>query len=200
MKIIHIAISAVVYLSCINSTQDKPSDVILEKDIAYPYTAGQSSDSSKWTDSFIELKKAITTGDRKMVKTFVDFPIKNKGNEIWYLVDSKFVMEIDPKKIKPFTETDFDKYYSSIFTLDLIKTFEKLDIENFFKTNKNTSPELEVVKGSKSRLEASYDKTTHKVTLNLFTTGKEIGEFAVIYEFDITPDQKIKFRQVHIAG
>jgi hypothetical protein len=109
-------------------------------------------------------------------------------------------MEIDPKEIKPFTEADYDKYFSSIFALDLRKTFEKLNVEEFFKTNKSTSPEIEVVKGSKSKLEASYDKDSHKVTLNLLTTGQEFSEFAVIYEFDITQDQKIKFRQVHVAG
>lgn len=201
MKILSIAIGAFFYLACTNSTQDKFStDATLQKDTSNSSNTEQSSDSSKWTDNFLELKKAITTGDRKAVKTFVDFPIKNKGNEIWYLADSRLVMEIDPKEIKPFTEADFDKYFSSIFALDLRKTFEKLDVEEFFKTTKSTSPEIEVVKDSKSKLEANYDKTTNKVTLTLLTTGKELPEFAVIYEFDITPDQKIKFRQVHVAG
>jgi hypothetical protein len=200
MKILYIIIGAFISLSCTNSTQNKPSGITSQEGTSNSTTPEQSSDSSKWTDSFLELKEAITTGDRKAVKSFIDFPIKNKENEIWYLADSKLVMEISSKEIKPFTEADFDKYFSSIFALDLRKTLAKLNVEEFFKTNKSTSPEIEVVKDSKSKLEASYDKTTQKVTLTLLTTGQEFAEFAVAYEFDITPDQKIKFRQVHVAG
>jgi len=200
MKILYIIIGAFISLSCTNSTQTKTSGDLMSHQSTDNPTTGHSSDSSKWTDNFLELKNAITTGDRKALKSFIDFPIKNKGNEIWYLADSKLVMEIDPKEIKPFTEADYDKYFSSIFALDLRKTFEKLNVEEFFKTNKSTSPEIEVVKDSKSKLEAFYDKDSHKVTLTLLTTGQEFSEFAVIYEFDITQDQKIKFRQVHVAG
>jgi hypothetical protein len=63
-----------------------------------------------------------------------------------------------------------------------------------------TSPEIEVVKASKSKLEASYNKAAQKVILILLTTGQEYSEFAVQYEFDITPDQQIRFRQVRVAG
>ena len=201
MKILHILISAFISLSCTNSTQDKTSsEAKLQKDMSSSVTIRQSSDSSKWTDNFLELKKAITTGDRKTVKTFVNFPIKNKGNEIWYLADSKLVMEIDPKEIKPFTEADFDKYFSSIFALDLRKTFDKLNTEEFFKTYKSSSPEIEVVKDSKSKLEASYDKTKHLITLALVTIldGKESSKFTIYYQFEVLSNQSIKFKQVHV--
>ena len=201
MRIQYFLISAFMFLSCTNSTQHKTSsEATLQKDVSNVSAIEQGADSSKWTDNFLEFKRAVTTGDRNAVKTFIDFPIKNNGNEIWYLADSKLVMEIDPKEIKPFTESDFDKYFSSIFALDLRKTLEKLNVEELFKTTKSTSPEMEVVENSKSKLEANYDKTTNKVTLTLLTTLKELTQFAITYEFDITTDQKIKFRQVHVAG
>jgi hypothetical protein len=201
MKILSIIIGAFVSLSCTNSTQNKPSaDITSQQSIDNSTTVGQSSDSSKWTDNFLELKKVITTGDKNAVKSFIDFPIKNKGNEIWYLADSKLVMEIDPKEIKPFTETDFDKYFSSIFALDLRKTLEKLNVEEFFKTSKSTSLEIEVVKGSKSKLEASFDNSKHKITLALVTTLTEQAnsKFTTYYQFDVLDDQNIKFREVRV--
>jgi hypothetical protein len=201
MKILNIIIGAFISLSCTNSTQNKPStDPTSQQSTNNSKTVGQSSDSSKWTDNFLKLKKAISTGDRNAVKSFIDFPIKNKGNEIWYLADSKLVMEIDPKEIKPFTEVDFDKYFSSIFAFDLRKTLEKLNDEEFFKTNKSTSPEIEVVKDSKSKLEASFDNSKHKITLALVTTLSEQAnsKFTVYYQFDVLNNQNIKFREVHV--
>jgi len=201
MKILYIIIGAFISLSCIDSRQNKPPiDTKTHQNTRNSPIVGQNSDRSKWTDNFLELKKAITTGDRNKVKSFIDFPIKNKGNEIWYLADSKLVMEINPKEIKPFTETDFDKYFSSIFALDLRKTLEKLNDEEFFKTNKSTSPEIEVVKDSKSKLEASYDKAKHKMTFALvtFIAGQRNSKFTIYYQFDVLNDEEIKFRQVHV--
>jgi hypothetical protein len=201
MKILNIIIGTFISLSCTNSTQNKPStDLTSQQTTDSSTTVGQSSDSSKWTDKFLELKKAISMGDRNAVKSFIDFPIKNKGNEIWYLADSKLVMEINPREIKPFTEADFDKYFSSIFALDLRKTFEKLNVEEFFKTNKSTSPEIEVVKGSKSKLEATFDKSKHKLLFALVTTVTEQADskFTTYYQFEVLNDQNIKFKEVSV--
>lgn len=200
MKLLYFVIGAVISLSCINSPQNKPSVEKSTQQGIRESSLGRRSDSSKWDDNFFKLIKAITTGDRNAIKSFIDFPIKNKGNEIWYLADSKLVMEISPKEIKPFTEADFDKYFSSIFALDLRKTLEKLNVEEFFKTNNSTSPEIEVVKDSKSKLEASYDKSKHKLTLALVTIlgGQGNLKFTIYYQFDVLNDQEIKFRQVHV--
>ena len=154
------------------------------------------SDTSKWTDHFLLLKKAIITGDKEGVKGFIKFPITSKGNEIWYLANSRLVMDIDPKKIKPFTEEDFDKYFYAIFTIDFSQTLEKLDTEKFFSTGKGSSPEIEVVKDTKSKLTAIYEKGNLK--LDLLTTGKDQLRFTIAYEFDITPGQQILFRQVRM--
>jgi len=198
MMIEYILIGAMISISCTNSTQNKSSEDLTSTQ-GKSSIIGQASDTTKWTENFVELQKAITTGDKDAVKSFIDFPIRNKGNEIWYLADSKLLMEISPKEIKPFKEADFDRYFSSIFAIDLRKTLEKIDPEELFKTNKSASPEIEVVKGSKSKLEATYDKRSRKMTLTLLTTGREFPTYTIAYEFEITSAQKIKFRQVRVT-
>ena len=201
MRLIYILIGVIISSSCTNSTQNQTKEHLAsqQKESNSP-SAEPSSDSRKWTDNFLEFKKAILANDRKTVKSFIDFPIKNKGNEIWYLADSRLLMEINPDKVVPFNESDFDKYYSSIFSLDFRKTLEKVNLDDFFKTHNSSSPEIEVVKGSKSKLEASFDKSTQKVTLTLLTTGQDFSEFAIQYEFDVMNGQNLKFKQVHVAG
>jgi hypothetical protein len=201
MKILSLIIGAFIFLSCSDPTQNKPSeDITKQQGTGNAPVHGQSSDSTKWTANFLEFIKAVTAGDKKAVKFFIDFPIKNKGNEIWYLADSRLVMEISPKEIKPFTEADFDKYFSSIFALDLRKTLEKLDVEEFFKTNKSASPQIEVVKGSKSKLEATFDNSKQKIIVALVTTLTEQAnsKFTIYYQFDVLNDQTIKFREVRV--
>src|SRR5262245_9353827 len=193
MNRLYLIAAAVVSLSYANSTQSKP----LEKTTSVRISDSCYSDSSKWKDSFLELSKAIRAGNKDAVKSFIDFPIKNNGNEIWYLADPRLVREIRPDKIKPFTETDFDKYFSSIFTLDLRETLEKLDTGQFFKTHKGSRPEIVVVKDTKSKLEASFDGAKHKITLTMVT---DLGnsKFRVYYRLDVLNDEKIRFRQVHL--
>src|SRR5690606_20408610 len=152
--------------------------------------------NSKWQVSFKELRLAIMNGDKIAIKNFINFPIKNPGNEIWFVADSKLVMDINPEEIKPFTEKDYDRYFNSIFTVDLRRTIKELDLEEFFINLKASSPEIEVVENSKSRLEASLDKSKNILTLSMISTSNEFGKFTIDYIFEITDDQKIKFRHV----
>ncbi|MBP8243891.1 MAG: hypothetical protein KAX45_05070, partial [Chitinophagaceae bacterium] len=80
------------------------------------------------------------------------------------------------------------------------KTLEKLNTAEFFQGGKSSSPEIVVVKGSKTKLEARYDKKTQKITLRLITSDKDFQDFSINYLFEITVDQKIKFRQVQVTG
>ena len=200
MKLILLLIGSSVCITWINPSQTTQWVESTQQTKSYFSFLELISDSSGWTAEFLELKKAITTGNRKAVKSFIDFPIKNKENEIWYLADSKLVMEISPKEIKPFTEADFEKYFSSIFALDLRKTLEKLNVEEFFSTNSSTSPEIEVVEDSKSKLEASYDNVKNRISLALITTltGQTNTRFTIYYQFDVTNTGQIKFREVHM--
>ena len=200
MRIFSILIGVFVTLSCTNQDPTKTTGSSVSRDTTSKVsTPNQVPDSNKWKKDFLEFSKAVISGDKNVVKKFIDFPIKNEGNEIWLLADSKLVMEIDPDKIKPFTEADYDKYFSSIFAMDLRKTLEKLNNEQLFRTHESTSPEIEVVKDVKSITTATYDKANNKLTLVLNNKGEEF-ETSIIYQFDVNPKQKLKFRQVRMAG
>lgn len=155
--------------------------------------------NSKWQGNFLDLREAIMNGDKKALKNFVDFPIKNPGNEIWYVADSKFVMELSPDEIKPFTEKDYDRYFSSIFTIDLRRTIKELDPNELFINLKSSSPEIAVVGNSRSKLEASLDKSKNELTLSMITASSEFGKFSIDYIFGITHDQKIEFKLVRAS-
>lgn len=178
-----------IFLSCNNSKENKA-----DKET----TTQLNNNNQNWKDSFLELQKAIATGDSEALKSFFEFPIQNKGNEIWYYADSRLVTEIKPKDIKPFTEADFDLYFNSIFSIDLRRTISKLDIESFFKNNKGSSPEIEVVENTKSKLEARFDNKKNKLTLSLITTVRPDLALTTHFEFEITASQNIKFLQLHV--
>ena len=199
MKLLYTIISAFICFSCNNTTENSSEKVRSNKSPDSSAIVKAKTDSSTWEDEFTKFSKAVINGDKGAVKSFINFPIKNEGNEIWFLADSKLVMEMNPENIKPFTETDFDKYYNSIFSKDFKQTLEKLNAEQLFKTHNSTSPEIEVVKDVKSTMNASYDKTTNKLTLVVNNDGGDF-ETSVLYQFDITPDQQLKFRQVRVAG
>ncbi len=201
MKIIYFVCSIVISISCSNSTQNKAKqESKIHQDENSTSTESQNPDSSTWEKNFQEFVNAILEDDREKVKSFFDFPIRSKGNEIWWIADTRFVMEMDQKNIVPFTEDDFDKYYSSIFLIDFRKTLEKLSLGEFFLKEKASSPKMEIVKDSKSILHATFEKTKQKLTLNLSTTinvkGQSNTEFSIYYEFDILKDQKLRFKDV----
>ena len=203
MKPIYLICGIVISISCSNSTQNQAKQESKpNQDENGTLIERQNPDSNAWEKSFREFSNAILENDRERVKSFFDFPIRSKGNEIWFLADSKFVMEMNSTDIVPFTEADFDEYYHSIFSTDFIKTLQKLSLEEFFLNEKASSPEIEVVKDSKSKLFASYNNTLKKLTLTLSAIIKTKGEhdtgFSVFYEFDLLKDQKIKFKQVKV--
>jgi hypothetical protein len=79
-------------------------------------------------------------------------------------------------------------------------TLDKLNAEVLFKTNKSISQEMEIVKGSKSKLEAVYNKAKHKITLALVRTlsGPAKAKFTTYYRFDVLNNQNLRFSDVHV--
>ena len=134
MKFLYAIVSVFFILSCSNPTQNKSEvDTISQQATDSIAPLPQDSKNNKWTNNFLELREAIITGDRETVKRFFDFPVISEGNEIWFLANSRLVMEITPEDVKPFTETDFDRYFSSIFAVDLRQTLKQLNVEEFLK-------------------------------------------------------------------
>jgi hypothetical protein len=201
MKYCYLVICAFIFSACTDATpKAKPGDQVAARDVDTSFTARQSSGTGKWSDSFRKFSEAVASGDKERVKLFIDFPIRNEGNEIWLLANPKLVEEMATDDIKPFTESDFDRYFSSIFSMDIRKTLQGLDLEQFSKTGQSSSAEMEVVKDSKTALEANYDSTAQKITLILTTAVEDLSEFSVLYQFDVIKNGEIKFRQVRIAG
>lgn len=198
MKIFVTIFCTIILLSCTDLKQkEKTSDMGSQPSTDRFNMEDQYVDSSLLHKQFIELKNAITSNNRNALKSFIEFPIKNKGNEIWYIADSRLVMEIEPKPIKPFTESDFDKYFSSLFALDLRETLNELDTDTLFATGKSATPEIEVVKNTKSKLEANYNNNSKTITLTLISILQHNSKFTIAYEFDLTSDKKLKFKNIY---
>ena len=167
---------------------------------------------NKSIESFKEFRNAVYQKDKVKVKTFVDFPIYNENNEIWYLegiADEKFLKKITDK-ITPFTETEFDKYYDKIFTTYFVNAILKIKSEILF--NKGEYETIELTKNeTKYKIYATYDKEKNEIILNLATKTAiklndgendliENAEYNVIYYLKIESGKNIKFKQIRIAG
>ena len=163
-------------------------------------------------ESFKEFRNAVYQKDKVKVKTFIDFPIYNENNEIWYLegiADEKFLKKITDK-ITPFTETEFDKHYDKIFTTCFVKAILKIKSEILFKNGEYETIEL-TKDETKYKIYATYDKINKGITLNLdmetpikLNDGEndliETAEYNIFYIFKIEDGKNIKFKQIRIAG
>lgn len=200
MRFISQIVLILISISCGHTTVQRDSDGERNKSDQETLTpAREPADTSNWVNSFSEFSRAVIAGNKNSVKQFIDFPIMNAGNEIWFLANPALVMEIDQKKVKPFTASDFERYFSSIFTSDLREALKKISVGQLIKLNSSASPEIEVVKGSKSKLEVTYDKSERRIDLLLIIKGNEF-EYGVNYELEITTENVIRFRQVRVAG
>ena len=162
-------------------------------------------DTTGWINSFREFRNAIYKNDRAKVKQFIDFSIMNDNNEIWYLAynyDDKLISKL-PTKIKPFTEKDFDKYYSKVFTKRFINTILKIKSNQLYITGAAESIRFKDRSGT-YKMYVTFDKEDKILTLNLASETaiktEDGGEFNVIYQFDVVNNHEIKFRQVRLAG
>lgn len=167
---------------------------------------------NKSIESFKEFRNSVYQKDKVKVKTFVDFPIYNENNEIWYLegiADESFLKKITDKII-PFTETEFDKHYDKIFTTYFVNGILKIKSEILFNTGEYETIEL-TKNETKYKIYATYDKEKNEVILNLATETPiklndgeneliENAEYNVIYYFKMENGKNIKFKQIRIAG
>ena len=144
------------------------------------------------------------------MKEFFKFPIMNEANEIWYIAyDTEKQISSLPSKIKPFTEKDFDKYYDKIFPKTFLAAVMKIKSEELYKKNETETPDFKEGKNTTYKMYASVDKPAKLLSLNLaFNTVikddkgevQDGGESNIIYQFKITGDNKIVFKQIRIAG
>jgi hypothetical protein len=98
----------------------------------------KQKDTTYWVNNFREFRTALFERDKTKAKAFFEFPLKNEGNEIWYLAYSNNEKAIDKLNTtaKPFTEKDFDKYFYTIFPDRLIKYLLKITMDELYRKGK----------------------------------------------------------------
>ena len=111
----------------------KQAEINTDKKVQQSYLPEQNT--FNWISSFKEFRNAIYQADRQKVKTFIDFPILNEGNPIWYLANSgnDEALTLSQEAMKPFTEIEFDKYYNKIFPKTFINGILKIKTDELIK-------------------------------------------------------------------
>ncbi|PSL34941.1 hypothetical protein [Chitinophaga ginsengisoli] len=168
-------------------------------------TSYTQKDTAYWVYNFRQFRDAVYQGNKAKARVFVDLPISEESNHIWILA---YGGESVGGKAKPFTEADFYKYFNKIFDKAFIKCLLKIKTEELYKTGDCTTIGFVDSLASKSYgMSARWDKESNTLTLNLgsrtiFKEGEEewVGEFAVIYIFEITKKGHIRFKSVGLAG
>src|SRR5687768_853774 len=94
-------------LSC-NESNSGENNKSLHADTLTQINSTEKHDSLTWIKNFRIFRDAIYKRDIKKVKGFVNFPIMNPNNEIWYLVyeGNDKAINLLSDQIKPFTEKD----------------------------------------------------------------------------------------------
>ncbi|MBW1657947.1 hypothetical protein [Flavobacterium quisquiliarum] len=163
-------------------------------------------------ESFKEFRNAIYQRDKVKVKEFIDFPIYNDNNEIWYLgnmADDEFFKKAGDKVI-PFPETEFDKYYDKIFSNYFLRGILKIKTGILFSKGEFETIEL-TDKDTKFKIYATYNDKENEIILNLAIESPikvndgendsiENSESNVIYYFKIENGKDIRFKQIRVAG
>jgi len=174
-------------------------------------TAPSPPKDSTWIDGLRAFRQAIFQHDIAGAARFVDFPILNPQNNIWFLAygfDEKATAAL-PATTKPFTRADFETYFNKIFPPDFTASLLKLKTDTLYQTGYAQSPELRKNKTTTYQLTAELDKETQILRLNLHTNiiekepnGEVIdgGESTIIYEFKILGGKEIRFVGVMMAG
>ena len=174
--------------------------------------AGRPQDSVSWIQDFRKFRDAMYQNDRTAVKSFIDFPIINDNNEIWFLVygwEGKGAELMKSDKKEPMTEKDFDRYYAKIFGKTFIQLILKIKTEELFRKGETETAEISNGKATSYKIYSTFDTGRRVLSLNLSSNtiikdakGEETdrGESNTIYEFHILKNGHIKFMQVRLAG
>ena len=182
-----------------------------EKGNCYHISSNTSgNDSSIWLRKFKEFRNAIYLNDKNKVKSFIDFPILNINNEIWYLAYAGDIRKLEeiPEEIIPFTEKDFDVYYSKIFADRFRKAILKIRSQELYDKGETTTILMAedsstyyihaLLKDRSSILKLSLHSRT--ILKNVNGEISDVGEGSINYYFEILKNGKLKFRYIRVAG
>jgi len=207
MKKLSLLLLILTHFSC----KEKKNDNDIANDNPPIINPSLKSDTLSWIENFRDFRNSIYTNNREKVKRFIDFPILNYNNEIWYLAsgdDEKVISKLSDE-IEPFTEKDFDKYFENLFPKRFINAILKIKTEELYKKLDVETTEFREGNSTTYKMYATFDKAKQKLTLNLASKtvhkdehGEVLdgGEYNVAYIFDILKNGQIKFKQVRLAG
>jgi hypothetical protein len=163
-----------------------------------------------WINQFRSFRTAVYQNDRASVKQFMSFPIIQEEHEIWYLVlGNAFKGAPEDGNVKPFTEKDFDRYYTKLFSRNFINGILKIKTDDLYRKGEIETAPMKAGPGLSMIVYASFDKKKHILSINLAyngDTGTNNGEDAdaieynEIYQFHVLQDGRLQFHQVRLAG
>ena len=202
-----ITICSTFLFACSNNTTNKNAQQQVQAPETIAQAVPERNDTTAWIESFKAFRTALYQGNKKEIKTFFSFPVMNRNNEIWYLVqgDEKALENLS-EEIKPFTEKDFDKYYPLLFPKEFVTTLLKIKSDSLFKTGEAASPVRK--EGNTSyQLTATHNRDDKTLSLHLYSETsfdnegeEEKAEASVMYYFNIIDNKRIEFKEVRIAG
>ncbi len=171
----------------------------------------QQSDTGRWIDDVREFRTAVYQQNKDKIKSYIDFPVSTRNNEIWNIVYGGKGQDAQrlAHENKPFTEKDFDLHYTKLFSKNFVAALLKIKTDELYRKGETETITLHDGAATTYKMYASFDKDHKTLQLNLafkFLTEAEKGaepefiESNEIYFFDITATGKIKFRKIMIAG
>jgi len=173
-----------------------------------PDTPFVQKDTAYWVYNFRQFRDAVYQNNREKAKVFADLPIKDENNDIWYLSGGSWeAKEKLGSKVKPFTETDFVKCFNRLFPKEFINCLLKIKTDELYKTGGYRTQIIEDSLALKRySMDVTYDESDNTLTLSLITItvykeeDNQVGEFAIMYHFEITKKGHIKLKGIGLAG
>lgn len=208
-KIIFI-LSSIILFSCAEKNKHTEKPIAEKKDTLVEQQPTKVIDTVTWINDLREFRNALYQNDKNKVKQFIQFPLINDNNEIWYLIygDDEKTMDKIAGANKSFTESDFDKHFNKLFPRIFITVFLKIKTEELY--TKGEAETVEIKEGNTTyKLYATVDNATKILSLNLASNTiikdnngevQDGGEFSVIYQFDILDKKQTRFKGVRLAG
>lgn len=157
-------------------------------------------------DELSKLVNAIGNGDKHTIKQFIKFPFSNPegSNEIWFQAEPG-IEEYE----KPFTEVDFDNYFTKLFVNEARPIFKEVDVKALFETNEFYK-EVEFEKNHSKALHIEYNKAENIINIGIIDHTKfeltpdeqdenNVASSAIVYRFVIV-NNALQLQGVYMAG
>jgi hypothetical protein len=162
-----------------------------------------------WIEQFRIFRQAVYSGDKNGVRSFIDFPILDEHNEIWFLV-REGQDELPGKQdrpVRPFKAADLDTNFDKLFPKPFIDCIQKIKTETLYRTGAFETAQMQYGPGERIKMYATFNSQDSTLELNLLTltaisetSEPEWDESSVLYYFRVSEAGKLTFFRVGLAG